>query len=352
MDHTKPEILRLDTPTHWARYQDLEAKGALIFNTLLAQQVDFIKIQNPREPFVHNTQQEILAHGSFKGRGWAVFYPWANALVHCLGEDEFIAVRTSRNRNKITAQEQATLRNKKVGIVGLSVGHSAALTLALERVGGFFRLADFDTIDLSNLNRIQTPLWNIGQNKCVVAARDMWERDPFLDIRIFPTGATADTLEDFLLGQGKLDLVVEECDSMEAKLRVRYGARKHGIPVVMERSDQGLLDVERFDLEPNRPLLHGRFQEFPLEDLPTMGEAQKKDLFFQMARANSLSPRMAASMAEVGKTIRTWPQLASAIALGGASVTEAARRILLGQPLASGEYFIDFDKHFGATAHL
>lgn len=346
MSHPSPEPLDLDTPQGAGRYQELVDQGVRVCNTLKAQQVDLVKVQNPGDPFVGLTDEEIWARGRFEGRGFAVFYPWAHTLVHCLGEEDFITVRTSRNRDKITAGEQATLRGKRIGVVGLSVGHSAAMTLALERVAGTFRLADFDTIDLSNLNRIQTPLWNVGLNKCEVAARDMWERDPYLAIDLFPRGAKEDTLEEFLVGQGRLDLVVEECDSLEAKLAVRYAARKHGIPVVMERSDQGLLDVERFDLEPHRPLLHGRVRECPVEDLGRLDEVQKKELFFQVARANHISPRMMASLGQVGKTLRTWPQLASAIALGGASVTEAARRILLSQPLESGEYFIDFDKVF------
>ena len=54
-----------------------------------------------------------------------------------------------------------------------------------------------------------------------------------------------------------LDLVIEECDSLDMKVRVREEARARGIPVLMETSDRGLFDVERFDVEPERPLFHG-----------------------------------------------------------------------------------------------
>ena len=58
----------------------------------------------------------------------------------------------------IPRAEQRRLAELRVGVVGLSVGHSTALTLALEGVGGELRLADFDTLALSNLNRLRTGL--------------------------------------------------------------------------------------------------------------------------------------------------------------------------------------------------
>ena len=58
-----------------------------------------------------------------------------------------------------------------IGIVGLSVGHAIAHTLALEGMCGRLRLADNDRIELSNLNRIPATVLDIGINKAVVAAR-------------------------------------------------------------------------------------------------------------------------------------------------------------------------------------
>ena len=63
-----------------------------------------------------------------------------------------------------------------------------------------------------------------------------------------------ESVGDFLDG---LDIVVEECDSLDMKALVREGARARRLPVLMATSDRGLMDVERFDLEPARPILHG-----------------------------------------------------------------------------------------------
>lgn len=62
-----------------------------------------------------------------------VHYPWLNSVLRILSEKEFIEVRTARNRYKITKEEQAVLSSKKVGVVGLSVGRTISMTIAMER---------------------------------------------------------------------------------------------------------------------------------------------------------------------------------------------------------------------------
>ena len=124
----------------------------------------------------------------------------------------------------------------------------------MEGLAGELRLADFDTIELSNLNRLPGTVLDLGVNKAVAAARRIAEIDPYLRVVVVPEGIQPDNLGSFLDG---LDLVIEECDSLDVKLLVREAARDRRIPVVMETSDRGVLDVERFDLEPERPIFHG-----------------------------------------------------------------------------------------------
>jgi len=155
-----------------------------------------------------------------------------------------------RNRNKLTRAEQARQRTLRIGIVGVSAGHSIAHVLAMEGLAGEIRLADFDVLELSNLNRIPASVLDLGVNKAVVAARRIAEIDPYLHVTVVPEGIRPDNLSVFLDG---LDLVIEECDSLDVKMLVREAARERAIPVIMETSDRGVLDVERFDLEPDRP---------------------------------------------------------------------------------------------------
>ena len=88
--------------------------------------------------------------------------------------------------------------------MGLSVGNAIALTLALEGVGGHLRLADFDRLELSNMNRIRAGVHEIGLPKVVLAARQIAEIDPYLGISILADGVTADNVERFLLGGDEL----------------------------------------------------------------------------------------------------------------------------------------------------
>jgi len=61
---------------------------------------------------------------------------------------------------------------------------------------------------------------------------------------------------------------------------------------------------------------------------------------------DALSPRLKLSMTEIGKTINTWPQLASSVVLGGAITTDFSRRILLNESKQSGRYYVDLDDIF------
>ena len=179
-------------------------------------------------------------------RRWA-YYPWRRTVVGILGPRAYTRVRTDRNRNLITAQEQHKLGSLRVGVVGLSVGHAVAHTLVMQGLCGELRLADFDDLELSNLNRVPATVFDIGHNKALTAARRIAEIDPYIAVRVLDSGVTRDTIDEFLDG---LDIVVEECDSLDVKALVRESARARRLPVVMASSDRGLIDIERFDLEP------------------------------------------------------------------------------------------------------
>jgi tRNA A37 threonylcarbamoyladenosine dehydratase len=55
-------------------------------------------------------------------------------------------------------------------------------------------LADFDTLELTNLNRVPASVMDLGVNKAVVAARRIAEIDPYLRVIVQPDGITADNL--------------------------------------------------------------------------------------------------------------------------------------------------------------
>lgn len=269
------------------------------------------------------------------------YYPWRRTLVRLLGPESFRRLRSDRNRNKITVEEQRRLRGLAVGVVGLSSGYAIAAGLVLEGVCGQIRLADFDTVDLSNLNRIPGTVFDLGVNKTVVAARRIAELDPYVDVRILPEGLDLRSSSAFVDG---LHAVVEQCDSFDIKLAVREAARSRGVPVLMATADRGLFDVERYDLDPSRPLFHGLLGDAQPADLMNMTTEQRVPYVRRVLEADELSERMASSMAEVGLTVSTWPQLGTDINLGAAMATAAVRRLGLGEPLPSGRVRADLDE--------
>ncbi|TMS51828.1 Rv1355c family protein [Mycobacterium sp. DBP42] len=268
---------------------------------------------------------------------WA-YYSWRRSLVHILGPAAFNRLRLDRNRNLVTADEQRQLSRLRIGVIGLSVGHAIAHNLATEGLCGEIRLTDFDELELANLNRVPGTVFDLGLNKAVVAARRIAEIDPYITVHIDRNGAAPESIDAFLRG---LDVVVEECDSLDAKVLVREAARARRLPVLMTTGDRGLLDVERFDLEPARPVLHGLLGDVAAQDLAGLSSKDKVPHVLRILDAPQLSPRMAASLVEVGKTLSTWPQLASEVVLGATVVANAVRRIGLGEPMPSGRVRVD-----------
>jgi molybdopterin/thiamine biosynthesis adenylyltransferase len=295
-------------------------------------------------------EREISGGAALAEFGRWVLYPWSGRLVHLLPPAEFRELRLDRNRHKVTREEQATLDGLTIGIVGLSVGNAIATTLALEGTCGHLRLADFDHLALSNLNRIRAGVEDIGLPKAVLAARQIFEQDPYVDLSLWQEGLAPASIDEFLDGPPPVDVLVEECDDLRLKVLVREAARARRLPVLMATSDRGMIDVERFDREPARPLFHGLVGDLAAADVPEQPDTEEKvKIVTGILGLDTLSPRIGASMLEIGETITTWPQLGSDVALGGATITAAVRRLALGQTLPSGRRYLDMEQALTAN---
>lgn len=346
----RPVFFRPEILSELNALESLIESGEPVFvhDELYGQLHELIKMKRPavkiREEDYPDLVSDHLAGINIDKYGVWVYYPWNRRLVHMLDKEEFITVRTNRNQYKITRREQEILSTKKIGIIGLSVGQSIALTLAMERGFGELRLTDFDRLELSNLNRIRSGVHNLDVPKVVVTAREIAEIDPFLNVECFFEGLNEENMETFFTGEGKLDLLVDECDGLDIKILARYKARELQIPVIMDTSDRGMLDVERFDLEPDRPLLHGTIENVDPKTIKGLSTEDKIPVMLQMLGIENISLRAKASMLEVDQSINTWPQLASSVVLGGAVGADVCRRILLDQFHDSGRYYIDLDE--------
>jgi len=346
----KAILYNLNNSTDESNFSELlkNNPSILMFDEIDSQLEELIKLRHPKEKLTtQDLNQKISAHlGETPKKKYGVwaYYPWLNRIVHLLDEKEFVEVRTNRNQYKITPKEEKVLATKKIGIIGLSVGKAIATTIAMERVCGELVLTDFDVIELSNLNRIQTGVFNFNVKKTVVAAREIAEFDPFLKVTCYHDGLTESNISDFFTKDGKLDVCIEVCDGLTTKIFARQEAKKLGIPVVMNSSDRGTTDVERFDLDNSLPILHGMIDHLNLEDAKkAKTNLEKVPFLLAMLGPETSSKRLMESMPEIGKTITTWPQLASGVIFGGGICTDVCRRILLNQFTKSGRYFVDVE---------
>ena len=302
----------------------IQKYGSLhVCNTISQQLTELIKLRNPSQVLtkiqIENLIEDFLAGETLENYGNWVFFPWLNKLVRALEKEDFISVRTNRNMYKITQEEIDVLSKKKIGIIGLSVGQAIALTAATERICGVMHLADFDVLELGNMNRLSAGIQDIGISKVILAARKIAELDPYIQVTCFTNGARNENMDAFFSQNGPIDILVEECDSIDVKILSRLKAKELGVPVVMDTNDNGMIDIERFDLEPNRPVLHGRIAELEsmapeqlVEKLGMLTVEEKIGYLASIIGMENVSKEMLVSLGEMNKSITGWPQLATA----------------------------------------
>ena len=138
----------------------------------------------------------------------------------------------SRNIGWVTEIEQQRLRKARVAIGGLGgVGGVHLLTLA--RLGiGRFTIADFDVFDIVNFNRqVGATVSSLHQSKIDVLASMVRDINPDIDLKLFPAGVQADSLEAFLDG---VDVYVDGLDffAFSARRMTFAACERRGIPVV------------------------------------------------------------------------------------------------------------------------
>ncbi len=137
-----------------------------------------------------------------------------------------------RNIGWITGAEQIALRTRRVAIAGMG-GVGGVHLETLTRLGiGSFTLADFDRFDIANFNRqLGATIDTVGRPKLDVMIERAQSINPGLNIRAFPEGIAADTIDEFLMGA---DLFVDGLDFFALPLRrlVFERARALGIPAL------------------------------------------------------------------------------------------------------------------------
>ncbi len=291
--------------------------------------------------------------GKFIRHGRWAFFPWMQTLVHVLPDADFQRVRTARNRNLITEEEQKRYYDAVVGIGGLSVGNSVALAIALQGGARRVRLADFDTLGLSNLNRIRSDVTALGLKKVEMTARQLYALNPYAAIELFPEGLTEENIERFFDGPPRLDVIVDELDTIPIKLRIREEAKKRKIPVVMgaDNGDNAIIDIERHDSDGKTPFFHGMLGNVTVRELSGLDKFGIGKTITKMLGPENITIRMQDSLLQMGKTIVSWPQLGGAALLNGIGVAYCVRKIVNGEKLAGDRALLSLDEKLELEYH-
>lgn len=142
------------------------------------------------------------------------------------------AAAFSRNLGLVSPEEQAVLRKSCVAIAGMGAVGSAHLT-TLSRMGiGCFRIADFDSYEIHNLNR-QTGATTstLGQPKVDVMANLTKDINPTAIVECYPEGIMEHNVERFLKGA---NVAIDGLDftAIDARELFYATASRMGIPVV------------------------------------------------------------------------------------------------------------------------
>ena len=138
----------------------------------------------------------------------------------------------SRNLGLVSPEEQEILRNSSVAIAGMgAVGSAYLITLA--RMGiGHFRIADFDTYEIHNINRqAGASLSTLGKSKVEVMAALVKDINPTATVESYPEGILKQNVHRFMDG---VDIAIDGLDftAIDAREEFYAAAYRLGIPVV------------------------------------------------------------------------------------------------------------------------
>lgn len=344
-DAWQPVLVRLGAGERPELELVCRAAGVEVVDTLARQLDDLAAALLPggtgdeRRAFV---EEKVATAGDIDACGTWVWIPWERRLVHLLDENDYAEVITNRNRDKITREEQALLRSKRVGVVGLSVGGEAAVTVAQEHLCGEMVLADFDALDLSNLNRLGAGFDELGLNKAVIVARRITKIDPYLRLTVYTDGVTDGNVDAFLDG---LDLLLEECDGLALKHEIRVKAKERGIDVLFAGDERGFLSLEPYGQRPDLEPFHGRLDgpQRPRDSYATPADFWRA-LTVWLGGWDAISERSRRSLEQIGSTLCGYPQLSGEARYAAAQLAWFARRLLLGEVVEPFVDHLDLDE--------
>jgi len=279
-------------------------------------------------------------------KGDWVYFPWSGNLLHTVSEKDYLRLRTNRNQYLIKKSEQKKLYKAVVGIIGLSIGSNIAINLAKQGIGKYLKLADFDIVETSNLNRINASMADIGVKKIENTAKRIWEINPYNKIFLFPSGINDKNINNFFTSP-KPNIIFEIIDDFKIKIKMRLIARKKRIPVVMFSNVDNniIIDIERFDLFPSLPLFNGLLGDLP-ERILKDKDANANYYAVKMVGEKLISERAMATVKDIGKKLVGRPQINSTVIISSGLSGYITKKIICEKSTINGRFIHKIDSIF------
>ena len=155
---------------------------------------------------------------------------------------------TQRTQMVVGEDRYGKVVEKKICVVGVGGVGGAALE-GLVRFG-FKNIAifDFDTVDITNLNRqIISTQDVVGQKKTLVAANRAKSINPGINIETYDVFIEKDNLH--LIKEAKPDYVIDAIDSVKAKLDLIEFCHRENIPVISSMGTGNRLNATGFVID-------------------------------------------------------------------------------------------------------
>lgn len=277
-----------------------------------------------------------------------VAFSWRKGVLKCVPENEFIEIKTNRNKDLINSEEQAMLYNLKIAMAGMSVGSSLLYGLVGSGIGNHFILSDDDKFSTSNLNRVQTTVFSIGQSKVETAMKQALEMNPFLRVDAMSDRVAATNMDVFT-EQGTVNILFEEIDDFKAKITLRKFAKDKRIPLIMltNLTDNVMIDVERYDIG-STDIFNGLISNDLLDKMEagSLTDEDMKNISIQLVDKELLNERAISTVAQIGEKYVGRPQLYGTVALDGGLAPYLLRKLFVDKDLPGGRYSLRLEDIF------
>ena len=111
-----------------------------------------------------------------------------------------------------------------------------------------------------------------------------------------------------------------------------------------DNGDGIVLDVERFDEDPELEIFHGLIGDITIEGLESMGYKDWLKVATKIVGPECLTEKMQDSILQIGKTIPSVPQLGTSANIAGSAISFVLRKIANKETMPSGRYFVNIEE--------